>query len=74
MKHETTPIIVIKDRMMMLDDAINNVSRKSSSPSKFPCSSSHIEVCTEGDCNGSSWSEMIKYGNVKDKDLQHSIC
>ena len=55
MKQETTPIIVIRDRMMILDDAMNNVSLVSSSPSKFPCSSSQIDVCTEGDCNGSSW-------------------
>ena len=48
-KQETTPIIVIKDKIMMLDEAINNVSRWSAAPSKFPSSSSHIDVCTDGD-------------------------
>ena len=44
---------------MILDEAMNNVSLVSSSPSKFPCSSSHIDVWTDGACNGSSW----KWGN-----------
>ena len=48
MKHETTPIIVIRDRMIMLEDAINKVRRLSSAPPKFPSSSSKIEGFIEG--------------------------
>ena len=50
MKHETTPIIVINDRMMILEEAMNSVSLLSASPPKFPSSSSNIEVCCIGGC------------------------
>ena len=49
MKHETTPIIVMRDKIMMLEEAINRVRRLSASPSKLPSASSKIEVCIEGD-------------------------
>ena len=64
MKHETIPTIVIRARIIMLDEAINNVRRLSSAPSRFPSASSKIDVCIEGANNGSNYNHnRIKLKN-----------